>query len=81
MLAAAAVTRLYLHGVIGCSPSSHYAPCLMQENGVQNDAEAECSGLEVTSAFTANVWEVQHLKLMPELLISHAPALWSVFAM
>ncbi|CAK0782570.1 hypothetical protein CVIRNUC_005782 [Coccomyxa viridis] len=30
-----------------------------KENGVQNDAEAECSGLEVTSAFTANVWEVK----------------------
>ena len=49
----------------------HCACCLkrvlphVQENGVQNDAEAECSGLEVTSAFTANVWEVHHLKLMP----------------
>ena len=52
----------------------------VQENGVQNDAEAECSGLEVTSAFTANVWEVHHLKLMAEVLVSHAPALWSISA-
>lgn len=31
---------------------------LVQANGVQNEPASECTGLEVTSAFTANVWEV-----------------------
>ena len=29
-----------------------------QENGIQNDVDTDCTGNEVTSSFTANVWEV-----------------------
>lgn len=32
----------------------------VQADGVQHEAHADCTGLEVTSAFTANVWEVWH---------------------
>ena len=38
---------------------------IVQENGVQKEAESDCTGLEVPSSFTANVWEVRPLTLSP----------------
>lgn len=38
---------------------------MLQENGVQKEAESECTGLEVPSSFTANVWEVCPLPSAP----------------
>ena len=72
--------RYWLFFRFTLSLSPDICVCHVQENGVQNDAEAECSGLEVTSAFTANVWEVHHLKLMARILAFSAAHLSQVFA-